>query len=113
MRGCLFDLSSTVCFRSSLRDVPKRDQVPPFLQRSPPPLLTAAACSGLHPAPDRGMRGACPHLLHSSIPPSPSVCSWHTVVETFPSDRADQPLRVPILPRRARRNGLVTDAHGA
>jgi type I restriction enzyme M protein len=32
---CLFDLSSTVRFRSSLRDVPKRDQVPPFLQRSP------------------------------------------------------------------------------
>src|SRR5262245_15423165 len=29
------------------------------------------------------------------------------VVETFPSDRADQPLRVPILPRRARRNGPV------
>src|SRR5262245_10933197 len=80
MRGCLFDLSSTVCFRSSLRDVPKRDQVPPFLQRSPPPLLTAAARSGLHPAPDRGMRGAGPHLLHSSIPPSPSVCSWRTAV---------------------------------
>src|SRR5262245_25989662 len=85
MRGCLFDLSSTVCFRSSLRDVPKRDQVPPFLQRSPPPLLTAAACSGLHPAPDRGMRGAGPHLLHSSIPPSPSVCSWHTMVSALGS----------------------------
>ena len=28
------------------------------------------------------------------------------VVETFPSDRADQSLRVPILPRRARRMGL-------
>src|SRR5262245_33071905 len=112
MRGCLFDLSSTVCFRSSLRDVPKRDQVPPFLQRSPPPLLTAAACSGLHPAPDRRMRGARPHLLHSSIPPSPSVCSWHTMVETFPSDRADQPLDVWILPRRSGSSRLVPNAHG-
>ena len=28
------------------------------------------------------------------------------VVETFPSDRADQFLRVRILPRRARGNGL-------
>ena len=35
------------------------------------------------------------------------------VVETFPSDRADQSLRVPILPRRARSNRFVADAHGA
>src|SRR5712671_122046 len=35
------------------------------------------------------------------------------VVNTFPSDRADQSLRVPVLPRRARGNGLVADAHGA
>ena len=34
------------------------------------------------------------------------------VVETFPSDRANQSLRIPILPRRARRNGLVANAHG-
>ena len=26
------------------------------------------------------MRGACPHLLFSSTPPSPLVCSWHTVI---------------------------------
>jgi hypothetical protein len=31
------------------------------------------------------------------------------VVETFPSDRADQSLRVRILPRRAWGNGLVAD----
>ena len=43
--------------------------------------LTAAACSGLHPAPDRRMRGAYPHLLHSFIPTSSSVCSWHTVIK--------------------------------
>ena len=35
------------------------------------------------------------------------------VVETFPSDRADQSLRVPILPRRARSNRFVADAHVA
>jgi hypothetical protein len=29
------------------------------------------------------------------------------VVETFPSDRADQSLRVPILPRRARSNKFL------
>src|SRR6266404_5738106 len=61
-------------------------------------LLTAAACSGLHPAPDRRMRGASPHLLHSSIPPSSSVCSWHTMVEAFSSDRTDGPFNVSILP---------------
>jgi hypothetical protein len=35
------------------------------------------------------------------------------VVETFPSDRADRSLHVPILPRRAWRNGLIADAHGS
>ena len=35
------------------------------------------------------------------------------VVNTFPSDRADQSLRVPVLPRRAWSNGLVADAHGS
>ena len=35
------------------------------------------------------------------------------MVETFPSDRADQSLRVPILPRRARSNRFVADAHGS
>jgi hypothetical protein len=35
------------------------------------------------------------------------------VVETFPPDRADQLLRIAVLPRRAWRNRLVMDAHGA
>jgi hypothetical protein len=35
------------------------------------------------------------------------------VVETFPSDRADQSLHVPILPRRARGDRLVADTHGS
>jgi len=36
-----------------------------FLQRSPPRLLTAAAWSGLRPAPESRSRGANPHLPHS------------------------------------------------
>src|SRR5436190_22699144 len=46
-----------------------RDLVPAFLQRSPRSLLTAAACSGLRPAPDCRPRGVCPHLSYSSTPP--------------------------------------------
>src|SRR3954454_15527231 len=51
-------------------DHTSRDHVPPFLQRSPRPLLTSAACSGLAPTPDRRRRGALPHLSYSSTPPS-------------------------------------------
>src|SRR5262245_19312528 len=58
------------------------------------------------------MRGAGPHLLHSSIPPSPSVCSWHTMVDALAPDRSDQPFGEAVLPRRAWRDRLVTDAHG-
>jgi hypothetical protein len=34
------------------------------------------------------------------------------VVETFPSDRADQSLDVRVLPRRSRSSRLVPNAHG-
>src|SRR5262249_4622239 len=34
------------------------------------------------------------------------------VVETFPSDRADQPLDVRVLPRRSGNSRLVPNAHG-
>src|SRR6266576_1260501 len=34
------------------------------------------------------------------------------VVETFPSDRADQPLDVRVLPRRSGSGRLVPNAHG-
>jgi hypothetical protein len=34
------------------------------------------------------------------------------VIKTFPSDRADQPLRLSVLPRRPRRNRSVANAHG-
>src|ERR1700726_3009168 len=36
-----------------------------FLQRLPPRLFTAAAWSGLRPAPESRSRGACPHLSRS------------------------------------------------
>src|ERR1700680_2584747 len=36
-----------------------------LLQRSPPRLFTAAAWSGLRPAPENRSRGACPHLSRS------------------------------------------------
>jgi hypothetical protein len=35
------------------------------------------------------------------------------VIKTFPSDRADQPLRISVLPRRPRRDRSVTNAHGS
>ena len=35
------------------------------------------------------------------------------LVDTFPSDRADQSLCVPILPWRPRRDRLIPNAHGA
>src|SRR2546421_10352649 len=54
--------------------------LPPFPQRSPPRLLTVAACGGLKPAPDGRLRGTFPHLLRSSAPPLLSVRSWHTVI---------------------------------
>ena len=50
------------------------------------------------------------HIIIGSILPKDStevrLAEHDHVVETFPSDRADQSLRVCILPRRARGNGL-------
>src|SRR6516164_1136873 len=45
-----------------------RDPVPTFPQRSPPSLLTTAACGGLRPAPDCRPRRALLHLSYSSEP---------------------------------------------
>ena len=41
---------------------------PPFPQRSPPRLLTVAACGGLEPSPDGRLRRTYLHLLHSIAP---------------------------------------------
>jgi len=46
-----------------------RNQVPTFPQRSPPRLLTAAACGGLGSAPDRRTRRALLHLSYSCASP--------------------------------------------
>ena len=48
------------------------------------------------------------HVRQQNVP-QVSLPNHHDVVETFPADRADQPLRMPILPRRPRRDGLITD----
>ena len=55
-----------------------RDHVSTFLQRSPPSLLTTAACSGLKPAPDRRLRGAHPHLSYSIAPPCVGTFVTHS-----------------------------------
>ena len=34
------------------------------------------------------------------------------VIEAFPADRADQSLRMPILPRRPSSRRVISDAHG-
>src|SRR5215831_16841845 len=46
-----------------------RDQVPTFPQRSPPSLLTTAACSGLRPEPDCRPRRTFLHLSYSYAAP--------------------------------------------
>ena len=50
-----------------------------FLQRSPPRPFTAAAWSGLRPAPESRSRGACPHLSRSFTTPFSVV-----VLPSFP-----------------------------
>jgi hypothetical protein len=37
---------------------------------------------------------------------------YHDVIETFPTDRADEPLYVTVLPWRAWCDRSVPDAHG-
>jgi hypothetical protein len=46
-------------------------------------------------------------------PAQVSFAEHNQVVDAFPSDRADQSLRVPILPWRPGRDRLVPNAHGA
>src|SRR5215471_8319492 len=71
----IFDTSSAVRLRSPLRITPDGLLSRLLLQRSPPSLLTTAACSGLTPAPDRRRRGAHPHLSYSSTSPPSEMCS--------------------------------------
>ncbi|MDQ1453756.1 MAG: hypothetical protein QOK38_3622 [Acidobacteriaceae bacterium] len=41
-----------------------------------------------------------------------SVAEDDYVIEAFSTDRADQPLRMPVLPRRLWCRRLISDAHG-
>src|SRR5437588_4342993 len=50
-------------------DLACRNLVPAFPQRSPPRLLTTAACGGLRSAPDCRTRRALLHLSYSCAPP--------------------------------------------
>ena len=42
-----------------------------------------------------------------------SLPQRHDMVETFVSDRSDQPFNMTILPRRAWRDRPISDAHGS
>ena len=64
-----FDASSVVRLRSPLSTLPAGIIVPTFPQRSPPWLLTTAACGSLGSAPDRRTRRALLHLSYSCAPP--------------------------------------------
>jgi hypothetical protein len=92
-----FDTSSAVRFRSPLRTIPDGISSRLLLQRSPQPLLTIAACSGLRPAPDCRPRGALPHLLYSSTPSfTEAVFVTHHPVaimatDGFPSEKYSDP----------------------
>src|SRR5262245_32882596 len=46
-------------------------------------------------------------------PPQVRLPEYDHMVETFPADRADQPLDVRVLPRRSGSGRLVPNAHGA
>src|SRR5512135_919489 len=39
------------------------------------------------------------------------LAEYDDMVEAFPSDRADHPFNAAILPRRARRDGSISDPH--
>ena len=66
-----------------------RNRVPASPQRSPPLLLTTAACGGLRSAPDCRSRRALLHLSYSYAPPfGPAALVTHDPVRTWPRDQA-------------------------
>src|SRR5207245_7575464 len=51
-----------------------------------------------------------PALISSAaLPPFSVWHSWHTMVKAFPPNRANHPLRIGVLPRRAWRNDRLPD----
>jgi hypothetical protein len=66
-----------------------RDRVPTFPQRSPPSLLTTAACGGLRSTPDCRPRRALLHLSYSCISPcGPAILVTHDPHRTSDCSRA-------------------------
>src|SRR5216684_6737348 len=64
-----------------------RNLVPTFPQRSPPSLLTTAACGGLRSTPDCRPRRALLHLSYSCAPPcGPAVLVTQDPYRTFDRD---------------------------
>ena len=61
------DASAVVHARSSSHRIPDPLTAGLFLQRSPPRLLTGAACSGLGSPPARRTRRTCLHHWHSTV----------------------------------------------
>src|SRR6266436_7089222 len=73
-----------------------RDHVPAFPQRSPPLLLTTAACGGLRSTPDCRPRRALLHLSYSCASPfGPAILVTHdpdrTVFRAIPGARGSDP----------------------
>src|SRR5712691_3283623 len=87
--------------RSSSRSLPRHTQLRAFPQRSPPRLLTDAACGGLKPPPagDFGgptsISGATSIRWADLLPRSLLQPSWHTVIG-IPNQLAE--LATAVLP---------------
>src|SRR2546428_6750868 len=67
-----------------------RDHVPTFPQRSPPSLLTTAACGGLRSTPDCRPRRTFLHLSYSYAPPcGPALLMTQCHEQTLPVTAPD------------------------
>ena len=53
-----------------------------------------------------------PRLVGLEDPTQVSLAQGDDMIDALATDRSDQPLCEAVLPRRAWRNRLVTDAHG-
>ena len=53
-----------------------------------------------------------PRLVGLEDPTKVSLAQGDDMIDALATDRSDQPLCEAVLPRRAWRNRLVTDAHG-
>src|SRR5216684_4134203 len=90
-----------------------RNPVPAFPQRSPPLLLTTAACGGLRSTPDCRPRRALLHLSYSCASPfGPAILVTHDPARTgvplrfFAKPRVDQPRGLLYAGTRAWTEGL-------